>query len=142
MVKWGFNGEAETCDCGERQADEHLLSCTISPAQCTKEDLTSWRSFNVYNDTDSASLCNTTCKYYSIFYVKELYVLPYPHPAINRKKIRINKVTNCDTTVTVDPTTELEISLAELPTTNNRRHVCVVVRSSQVDIPKKRKQLL
>lgn len=40
-IKWGFNGEDETCDCGERQTDEHLLSCTMSPAQCTKEDLIS-----------------------------------------------------------------------------------------------------
>eukprot|EP00102_Acyrthosiphon_pisum_P023736 XP_016660946.1 PREDICTED: uncharacterized protein LOC103309793 [Acyrthosiphon pisum] len=38
----------------------------------------------------------------------------------------------------VDPTTELKISLAEPPTTNNRRPVGVVVRSAPVDIPKKR----
>ncbi|VVC43071.1 Hypothetical protein CINCED_3A006568 [Cinara cedri] len=38
MVKWKFNGEDDTLgDCGERQTpDEHLLSCTMSPAQCTK----------------------------------------------------------------------------------------------------------
>jgi len=39
MVKWGFNEEDETCECEERQTDEHLLSGTMSPAQCTKEDL-------------------------------------------------------------------------------------------------------
>lgn len=37
MVKWGFNGEDDTCDCGEQQTNEHLLSCTMSrPAQCTE----------------------------------------------------------------------------------------------------------
>ncbi|CAI6342786.1 unnamed protein product [Macrosiphum euphorbiae] len=38
----------------------------------------------------------------------------------------------------VNPATELKISLAEPPTTNNRRPVGVVVRSAPVDIPKKK----
>jgi len=40
--------------------------------------------------------------------------------------------------IQVDPTTELKISLADPPTTNNRRPVRDVVRSAPIDIPKKR----
>jgi len=41
--------------------------------------------------------------------------------------------------IQVDPTTELKISLAKPPTTNNRQQpVGVVLRSAPVDIPKKR----
>uniref|UniRef100_A0A2S2Q8Z5 RNA-directed DNA polymerase from mobile element jockey n=1 Tax=Sipha flava TaxID=143950 RepID=A0A2S2Q8Z5_9HEMI len=39
MIKWKFNGEDDSCDCGERQTDEHLLLCTMIPTQCTREDL-------------------------------------------------------------------------------------------------------
>lgn len=39
VVKWGFNEEDQTCECEERQTNEHLLPCTMSSAQCTKEDL-------------------------------------------------------------------------------------------------------
>lgn len=40
MVKFGFGDEDGACECGEQQTDVYLLPCTMSSAQCTKNDLT------------------------------------------------------------------------------------------------------
>lgn len=71
MNKWGFNREDDTCDCGERQINGHLLSCIMSPAQCTKEDLiltntnaqqvaAYWSQHNVLNVTKTCDFIRRT----------------------------------------------------------------------------------
>lgn len=56
MVKRGFNEEDKMCECGEQQTDEHLLSCIMSPAQFTKEDL-------ILTDTNDLEMATYVTEY-------------------------------------------------------------------------------
>jgi len=39
IVKWGYQEGPDTCECGERQSDEHLIKCALAPPGCTSDNL-------------------------------------------------------------------------------------------------------
>jgi hypothetical protein len=39
MVKWGYQEEADTCECSERQSDEQLIKRALASPGCTIDDL-------------------------------------------------------------------------------------------------------
>lgn len=39
MIKWGYHEGPDTCECGKRQSDEHLIKCALATPGCTINDL-------------------------------------------------------------------------------------------------------
>ena len=39
LVKWGYTAGSDTCECGERQTMDHLLTCPLLPSATTTDDL-------------------------------------------------------------------------------------------------------